>query len=81
MGLIYLNDDDYIRIRQKAKENKIPTAQMLKSELHKPIEVKEIIKEIPKEIKQYYYWEKLAGDKKARWHQYKFEGDKPILID
>ena len=70
MGLIYLNDDDYIRIRQKAKENNIPTSQMLKSELHKTQEVKEIIKEVPKEIiKEKKYIHTKVGKEKSRWHQ------------
>ena len=76
MGIVYLNNDDYYRLIVKSKETKIPLSQLVKEELHKPPETKEVIKEVPKEVIKevkipvFHYWEKIGTDKKERWHEY-----------
>ena len=70
MGIVYLNNDDYYRLIVKSKETKIPLSQLVKAELHKPPEVKEVIKEVPKEIiKEKKYIHTKVGKEKSRWHQ------------
>ena len=57
MGQIYLNDDDYFRIRENAKKVGISLAEALKREIHKK----------PEEVTRHYIMKKLAGEKAKNW--------------
>lgn len=82
MGIVYLNNEDYYRFLIKAKESGKPISHIVKQELHKPPEVKEIVKEVVKEIDRHYYFEKLKGERKEHWHEYKFnEKGEPVLVE
>ena len=63
MAYVYLNNDDWIKIYERAKKEGRKQSDILKEELNKaPIE---------KTTERFFYLNKLKGDKKEKWHEYK----------
>ena len=49
MAYIYLNNKDYYKIYERAQKEQKTFSGILKEELHKPPQVKEVVKEVVKE--------------------------------
>ena len=51
-----------------------PFSHILKEELNKPPKEKTV------EVKKFFYFEKLKGDTKAKWHEYKTNADGKLVL-